>query len=146
MKALQILSLIVVTSIGLYSSSSVAQPVTDPCGTAMDGHFTASNPPDQWLDVVGTRLTARGSFGFSSFTMGPAYQVATTPLHTAAAATQSSFMASRGSSHYAGLFNEVFPGRGNGDVDKWEFWVYRTGAVWLRSITWTPAIWVQLQA
>jgi hypothetical protein len=145
MKALQILSFLVVAAIGMRSSPSAAQPVTVPCGTAIDAYFTATTPPNQWLDVVGTRLTARGAFGFSSFSMANGYQVATTPLHTAGASGQSTFMASKGSSHYTGPFHEVFPGRGNGDVDRADFWVYRTGAVWLRDTSWSNT-WTQLQA
>jgi hypothetical protein len=134
-------TLVTAAALALGGTTAAAQPATVSCGTAIDGYFTGTG---DWLDVIATRVTARGTFGFSSFTMANGYQVATTPLHTSGAATQSWFSANRGSSHYAGPFHEVFPGRGNGDVDRWDFWVYRSGALWLRSITWGGA-WAQLQ-
>ncbi|HSP80415.1 MAG TPA: hypothetical protein VLQ93_17925, partial [Myxococcaceae bacterium] len=30
-----------------------------------------------------------------------------------------------------------FPGRGNGDEDRWQFWINRGGSVYLRSVTWS---------
>jgi hypothetical protein len=146
MNAIRILSSIFVIATGLvlHESRAVAQPATISCGTAIDGYFTGATPPGDWLNIVGTRVTARGSFGFSSFTMRNGYQVATTPLHTSGAATQSVFTANKGNAHYTGPFHEVFPGRGNGDVDRWDFWASRSGAFWLRSITWNGA-WQQLQ-
>ncbi len=145
MNAIKLLSCIFVLSAGLLfgGKQAAAQPVPIACGTAIDSYF--SGPlPGQWLDVLGTRTTARGGLGFTSFTMDDSYSLATTPLNTPAAAGRSVFTANRGSSHYTGPFNEVFPGRGNNDVDRWDFWVYRTGALWLRSITWGGG-WAQLQ-
>lgn len=90
-----------------------------------------------WLTVVGTRMTARGFHGFSSFTMNDGYQVETYPLHTPGAATRSTFFAGRtGSDAFSGYFHDVFPGRGNGDEDRWRLWVGRGGTFWLQSITW----------
>lgn len=142
MKAIRILSCIFTIALGLtlHGSLAAAQPATISCGTAIDGYFTQAS----WLDVVGTRVTARGVLGFSSFTMANGYEVATTPLHTPAAGAQSIFTASKGSSYFTGPFHEVFPGRGNGDVDLADFWVYRTGAFWLRATAWTTT-WMQLQ-
>ncbi len=37
---------------------------------------------------------------------------------------------------YTGYFHDVFPGRGNGDEDRWQFWLNRSGNVYLRSVTW----------
>jgi hypothetical protein len=141
--AIRMLSCVVVVALGLtfHAATAAAQPATVSCGSAIDGYFGGVG---DWLDVVGTRTTARGDFGFSGFTMANGFQIATTPLHTAPARNSSVFSANKGSSHYAGPFHEVFPGRGNGDVDRWDFWVYRTGAVWLRSITWSGS-WTQLQ-
>lgn len=117
----------------LFSPPAAAAPIV-PCGVGMssllvdDGH---------WLSVAGTRITARGSLGFSSFTMRDGYQVETTPLHTPAAGTSADFTAGRHSTDvYTGYFHDVFPGRGNGDEDRWQFWVNRPGQLWLRSVTW----------
>lgn len=125
------------------SQASASPPPSISCGTAINDYFTGALPGD-WLDVAGVRLTTRGSFGFTSFTMRSSYQLSTTPLNTPAAANQSTFIANKGSSHYTGPFHEVFPGRGNSDVDSWDFWVYKTGEVWLRSVTWGGS-WAQLQ-
>jgi hypothetical protein len=125
------------------SQAEASPPPTIACGTAMNDYFTGTLPGD-WLSVVGVRLSARGTFGFSSFTMANGYNLSTTPLNTPAAASQSTFTANKGSNNYEGLFREVFPGRGNNDVDQWDFWVYKTGEVWLRSITWGGS-WAQLQ-
>lgn len=127
----------------VHHSDARAQPAVVNCGTAIDEYFSGPREGD-WLNVVGTRLTARDSFGFSSFTMGNGYSVSTNPIGTPGASYRSVFTASKGSSHYSGPFHEVFPGRTNGNVDRWDFWVYRTGTVWLRSITWGGA-WTQLQ-
>jgi hypothetical protein len=123
--------------------ASASPPPTIACGTAINDYFTGALPGD-WLEIIGARLTARGSLGFSSFTMSNAYELSTTPLNTPAAAAQSKFTANKGTNNYRGPFHEVFPGRGNNDVDQWDFWVYKTGEVWLRSITWNGA-WGQLQ-
>jgi hypothetical protein len=143
MNAIRILSCIFVIAIGLtiHGAPAAAQPATVPCGTAIDGYFSGGSG---WLEIVGTRVTARGSFGFSSFTMQDGYSLATTPLNAPAAATQSTFEAWKGAAHYTGPFHEVFAERGNSDVDRSEFWVFRTGELWLRSITWS-GVWTQLQ-
>jgi hypothetical protein len=129
MKAIRILSCICTMALGLtlYGSLAAAQPATISCGTAIDNYFTQTSR----LNVVGTRVTARGALGFSSFTMANGYEVATTPLHTPAAGAQSIFTAGKGSSYFTGPFHEVLPERGNGHVDLADFWVYRTGAFWL---------------
>lgn len=142
MKAIRILSCICTMALGLtlHGSLAAAQPATISCGAAIDNYFTQTSR----LNVVGTRVTARGAFGFSSFTMANGYEVATTPLHTPAAGAQSIFTAAKGSSYFTGPFHEVFPERGNGDVDLADFWVYRTGAFYLRATDWTTA-WELLQ-
>jgi len=130
----------VAVGLTFHSSPAAAGPATISCGTAIDGYFNQWD----WLDVVGTRVTARGNTGFSAFTMRDGYNVATTPLHTSGAATQSVFSAYKGNAHFTGPFSEVFPGRGNSDVDREDFWVSRTGTFWLRAITW-GGTWTQLQ-
>src|SRR5690606_30293805 len=90
-----------------------------------------------WLNVVGARLTARGVLGFSAFTMADGYQVEKMPLHTPAAGARHEFKAYRYNSQvYTGFYHEVFPSRGNGDEDRWEFWVNTSGQLWLKTITW----------
>lgn len=125
-----------------HSTVGAALPASTPvaCGTVLTDYHNRF----QWLELIGTRVTARGVHGFSSFTMENGYNVAAHPLHTPGAASRSIFTASKGATHFAGPFHEVFPGRGSSDVDRWEFWVYRTGALWLRSITWGGS-WTSLQ-
>ncbi|WNG47409.1 hypothetical protein F0U60_27260 [Archangium minus] len=127
----------------LYVSPAAAQsPVS--CGTVVAGYLDAPYAGSDWLEIVGSRVVARGSFGFSSFTMADGYQVESTPLHTAAAGGRSVFSAPRSGSAYTGNFHEVFPGRGNGDEDRWQFWIERSGSVYLRSITWNGS-WAPMQ-
>lgn len=92
---------------------------------------------DGWLNVVGARVTARGVLGFSAFTMADGFQIESTPLHTPAAAARAKFRAGRYNSQvYSGYYHEVFTDRGNGDEDRWEFWVNTSGQLFLRSVTW----------
>ncbi|WP_342378112.1 hypothetical protein NVS55_02080 [Myxococcus stipitatus] len=136
--------LAVVLGVLLHASPAMAQtPVS--CGAVVAGYLDGVHAGSEWLEVIGTRVVSRGVFGFSSFTMQDAFQIETTPLHTAPAAGRADFIASRsGSSAYTGYFHEVFPGRGNGDEDRWQFWIARSGAVSLRSVTWNGA-WASVQ-
>lgn len=133
-----------VLGIILYVSPAAAQPPVS-CGPVVAGYLDAAYAGSDWLDVVGTRVTARGFLGFSSFTMVDGYQVETTPLHTAAAGAKAIFRAPRSGDVYTGYFHEVFPSRGNGDEDRWQFWINRSGNVYLRSVTWNGA-WTLLQS
>lgn len=127
----------------LYVSPAAAQsPVA--CGTVVAGYLDAPYPGSDWLDVIGTRVTARDVLGFSSFTMADGYQVETHPLHTAAAGARSLFTAPRNGNAYTGYYHEVFPGRGSGAEDRWQFWIDRGGSVYLRSLTWNGA-WALMQ-
>jgi len=144
MNAIRIVSCILAITLGLtvHGSLAAAQPATVSCGTAIDGYFNDTGV--SWLDIIGGRVTARGGLGFSSFTMADGYQLYANPLGTLGASTRSVFNAWKGSSHFTGPFHEVFPGRGNTDVDRWDFWASRYGTFWLRSITW-GGTWGQLQ-
>lgn len=118
----------------LYAAPVAAAPVS--CGTAVNGYLDNTSGIS-WLAVTGGRVTARNGWGFSSFVMDDYFQIETHPLHTPAAAPQSHFQALRNSSsNFNGFFHEVFPERGNGDEDRWQFWVGRNGLFYLRSITW----------
>lgn len=106
------------------SCATVAREVVQDTGT-------------RWLRVIGSRMTARGDFGFSAFTMADGFQIETTPLHTAAAAGYKAFRANRyGSSAFTGYFMQVFPGRGNGDEERWSFWLNEDGEFYLRPLSW----------
>lgn len=127
-------SVLLVSAVGLLSTQSAAAAPQVSCAAGMNRLM-----PDEghWLNVVGTRVTARGAFGFSSFTMRDGFQIESTPLHTPAVSTQTVFTANRHNSDvYTGYYHEVFPERGNGDEDRWQFWVNRSGQLWLRSVTW----------
>jgi hypothetical protein len=117
-----------------------ATPVS--CGPVVSGYLDAG---DGWLVVVGTRVTARGWLGFSSFTMQDQFQIETYPLHTSGSVARRLFYAPKsGTSAFTGNVHEVFTDRGNGDEDRSAFWIGRSGAVFLRSITWNGS-WRQLQ-
>lgn len=134
--------LAIVLSAALYASpAAAATPVS--CSSVVNGYLDAGGG---WLTIVGTRVTARGWLGFSSFTMNDGYQVETKPLHTPAAAAQSTFTAGKtGNDAFSGYFHDVFPGRGNGDEDRWRLWVGRGGLFWLQSITWSGS-WQLMQS
>jgi hypothetical protein len=121
--------------------AAAATPVS--CGPVVNGYLDGGASS---LAVVGTSVTARNSFGFSTFTMEDGYQVETYPLHTAGSAARSVFKAMKtGSDAFSGYFHIVFPGRGNGDEDRSVLWVSRGGWFWLQSITWGGS-WMQLQS
>ena len=113
--------------------ASARTPV--PCNTAI-----ASLMNGGWINVIGTRVTARGEMGFSGFTMQDAYQLERQPLHTVDAGRRSTInlFPNLSASTFSGHFHEVFPGRGNGDEDRWVLRVKRSG-VYLQSITWNGA-------
>ena len=145
MNATRILPVILMVFAGLVTSSAhaIAGPVPVACGTAIDDYFSGRRPGAR-LKVVGTRVIARQGTVLSSFSMAQGYSLVTTPLGTAGSAAMRLFTANKGSSNYDGVFSEVFPDRGNSAVDSTEFWVYRTGEVWMRFLTWSPT-WMQLQ-
>jgi hypothetical protein len=134
MQFIKLCSTIGVVGCGLLLSTPAAAAV--PCLTVVSE--VLDDPSVGWLNAIGTRVTARSSFGFSSFSMSDGYQVETNPLHTAPAASRSIFDVPKLTALRAfnGEFNEVFPGRGNGDEDGWSFWVGSDGKFWLRSTTW----------
>jgi hypothetical protein len=131
------ISLVVVLGAALHASpAAAATPVS--CSAKVNGYLDDVDGVD-WLATKGVRVTARGTFGFSAFTMQNRYQVETYPLHTPGAAQRQTFFAYRNrntNANFSGYFHEVFPDRGNGDEDRWEFWVGRGGRFYLRSITW----------
>jgi hypothetical protein len=142
MRTLKLMSVAVVAAaLAVEAAPAAAAPTVVPCGTALNTLYTSSD----YLELVGTRVTSRGSFGFSSFTMANGYSLSSWPLNTPGAATRSVFYAYKGaSSNFEGLYSEVFPGRGNNDVDQWDFWVYSSGALYLKSTTWGGS-WAALQ-
>ena len=120
-----------------HARPAAAAPTVVACGPAIDSLYTHAD----YLTAIGTRTTARGSLGFTSFTMASGYRLSTTPLNTATAASQSTFLVGKpASTYFGGQFGEVFPGRGNNDIDQWELRLARAGAVSLRSITWGGAL------
>jgi hypothetical protein len=139
------ITLMVVLGVALHSlPASAATPVS--CSVQVDNYLVAGNGVNSLL-TVGVRVAAYGVSGFSSFTMRDTYQVETDPLHTPGAAAQSTFWAYKSvpADNFSGHFSEVFPGRGNGDEDHWDFWVNRGGLFYLRSVTWGGS-WALLQS
>lgn len=135
---------VAILSVSGYSSFAVAAtPVS--CGNHVSGFLNAQYGGSDWLEVTGTMVSARGRNGFSAFAMRDGFQIETNPLHTPGGAPQSNFEARRITNDvYSGNFHVVFPGRGNGDEDRWAFWVNRSGRLWLRSITYGATTWTQL--
>jgi hypothetical protein len=96
----------------------------------------APNTNTDWmLKVAAVRVSARGTGGFATFTMNPHFSVAS-GLNNVLAKEQSAFFASKAGSVFKGKFAEVFPGRGNTDVDKWTFELDRNGKLFLTSNSW----------
>lgn len=97
------------------------------------------NPSLGYLSMKAVTATARGNFGFTSFSMSDYFQIEDMPLHTAPAgyADIALLEAVNNSTYATGNFVRVFPGRGNGDEDLTSFWIYLdTGAAYVRSIRW----------
>lgn len=114
------------------------------CSEALADYFDPTYPAG-WLSVIGTRVSARNGFGFAAFTMNDGFQIEATPLHTSAAAESSTFFTwPSGSTAFTGYFHEVFLDRGNGDEDRSQFWIYDTGSIYIRSVTWNGS-WRMLQ-
>ncbi len=135
-----ILGLTVALAASFASSTADAAPVS--CSTAFGQYVNAS-----WLEVAAVRIGARWEGGppGSAFAMDNDYNMSTWPIGTSGAASRSTFDAARNSSSsaFSGYFTTVHPDRSNTDIDLWEFWVYDTGVVWLRSVTWGGG-WQQL--
>lgn len=99
----------------------------------------------EWLRVIGSRVTARGSLGYASFMMHADFQIEKTPLHTAQSVRhRETWLHKNSRNAFHGQFAEVFTDRGNGHEEKWHLWVGSNGAVQLRSITWNGR-WTGLQ-
>lgn len=123
----------------LAPSTAEAAPVN--CSTAL-GQYEGAG----WLEVAAVRIGARWEGGApgSAFGMDNDYNLSTWPIGTSGAAARSTFDAARNSSSaFSGLFTTVHPDRSNTNIDVWEFWVYDTGVVWIRSVTWGGG-WQQL--
>jgi hypothetical protein len=100
------------------------------------GRFLDEGAP--WLEVAGVHMTSRGEVGFAAFTMRDGYHVEAEPLHTAGATAKHKLIATRtGDIAFAGTFHVVFPDRGNGDEDRAMIWIGRSGAIRMRSLTWS---------
>lgn len=114
-------------------STADAAEVT--CSTAFGQYSTAD-----WLEVTAVKIGARWEGGTPghAFSMEDDYNLSTWPISSSGAAARSSFSAARHptSAAFSGYFTTVYPGRPNTDIDLWEFWVYDTGSVYLRSVTW----------
>lgn len=139
--ATRFLGLVAVAAAGIAPSQAfAATPVA--CSKAINEML--DDAPD-WLNAFGTRVTARGAYGFSAFTMRDGFQIEDVPVDDPAFPRQRSFTAKhRDADNYEGMFSEVFTDRGNADEDRVHFWVRRGGQFWLRFVTYTSA-WKALQ-
>lgn len=120
---------------------STADAASVTCASAFGQYSTAD-----WLDVSAVRINARweGGTPTQNFSMDDTYDLSSWAIGSAGAALRSSFSAARNSSSaFSGFFTTVHPDRPNQDIDVWEFWVFDTGVVWLRSVTWGGG-WQQL--
>jgi hypothetical protein len=112
------------------------------CRDAVSGFLDDGAP---WLEVAGVHMTSRGEVGYAAFTMRDGYQIEAEPLHTAGVPAKHKLIATRtGDIAFAGTFHTVFPDRGNGDEDRGMFWIGRSGAIRMRSLTWSDE-WASLQ-
>lgn len=88
--------------------------------------------------VKGTRITARGKDGFSSFAMNQRYSTREGLSSTNSSRKQGFTMypVSRGGSLIQGKFQDVFPGRRDGKSDLTTLQVYRNGLVQIVLNSW----------
>lgn len=88
-----------------------------------------------YYSVASVRLTARGSSGFTAFSMGPSYSPAT---GIANPSTPHPFYLTLNpaSGKLEGKYQEVFPSRSDGSSDLTTLLIPRTGSVQLRIDDW----------
>lgn len=123
------------------TSSAVAQP-TSSCSSYIRGMFNGF-PGDRygagnWFNVKGTRITARGRGGFSSFAMAKNYSTRE-GLSSTNSSRKEGFRiskASRRGSVIQGKFQDFFPGRKDGKSDLTTLKVYRNGRVQIILNSW----------
>lgn len=134
------LRILIVFAVALgVAKSAHAQAVINDCGPFFDKLFAEDGfgqgrPPTD-LTVVGTRVSARDGSGFHSFSMATNYNTSIT-LNSQVSSDRSFFKLvpvdrpSNGQRlRYTGAFNDVFPGRQSGDVDRMRLIIYRGGRV-----------------
>jgi hypothetical protein len=123
--------------LGSLLGASRAAAVDD--GSCLPFFTQAFSPAFNYLEVIGTRVTARGPGGFASFSMSETYEVES-GLASPAAAAQSAFRIHRAGAgtdrYYSGKFHDVFPERGNGDEDLTTFTFTIGGSVRLVLDSW----------
>jgi|GEM_PF-6943229 hypothetical protein len=126
---------LVIPAILASSETLAGTPVS--CQTAISGLAADSH----WLNVKGVRLTARGTHGFTAFTMQNGFQIETYPVHTPGFASRNTFYLdpNPARTQFSGIFTEVFTDRGNGDEDRWRMRLSTNGKLEIQSITWNGA-------
>ncbi|MDZ7962883.1 MAG: hypothetical protein RMY34_34300 [Aulosira sp. DedQUE10] len=115
-------------------SSTSAQTSTS-CSSYIQRMFLGF-PGDQdgaghWFNVKGTRITARGQGGFSSFAMAENYSTRD-GISTSASGNKEGFTIRKlntGASVIQGKFQDVFPGRKDGKSDLTTLNIHRDGRV-----------------
>lgn len=127
----------VAAALGMSSTPALARaPVA--CQPVLSGYLTRTAPgPVGALEVMGTLVSSRSSFGFVAFTMRDGFQVESLPLHLPESRDWKSFPVVRYGDVFLGTFSLVFTDRGNGDEDRAQLWMSASeGSFYVRSITW----------
>ncbi len=113
-------------------SSTHAETATS-CSRYVQGMFEGFSGDKlgagSWFNVKATRITARGNGGFSSFAMAGNYSTSD-GVSTTASSTKEGFRISKSSptaTVIEGKFQDVFPGRKDGNSDLTTLKVYRDG-------------------
>ena len=112
------------------------------CATLVSAAF--NDPAVTSLRTIATRVTARGTSAFATFSMSSTYDMATSPLGTPATGAKSTFVAFRrtDASAFSGGFHEVFPSTTAPGQDTDEFWAGSDGRFWIKLVTYGGA-WTQ---
>ncbi|NJM19589.1 MAG: hypothetical protein HC836_35830 [Richelia sp. RM2_1_2] len=138
------LGLLLTAATTIPAPSAVAQSTTS-CSRYIQGMFEGFSGDTlgagHWFNVKGTRITARGQGGYSSFAMRENYAVRD-GISTTVSSGKEGFLISKPNttaSVIQGKFQDVFPGRKDGKTDLTTLQVNRDGRVQIVLNAWGNA-------
>jgi len=123
-------------AIAIMSTYAIADDCRPYVTKLFDGFPDSSGfPTANYYEVSAVRITARGTAGFTSFSMSPSYS---TTQGISNPGTHSLFVIKKdkATDSIKGKFQDVFPGRTDGQADLTTLSIFRSGAVQLRLDDW----------